>query len=180
MAIPIAAIGAGAGLLASIFGGGGQSGNKLDAATLQKLFGSGALSRDTQGLYKMLLSSPQFQQLLSQNAAQGSQFQNSLAGGLAQRGLNTSGIGTIANAAGASAIQTGDLGLRGGLFGQAGNMAQQNLMARLQAYTQGAGAPQPSMLSQVGSSLLGASIPSLFQMGGGGGSTVPNNPWGFA
>jgi hypothetical protein len=172
-------IGAGAGVLAGLLGGSGQQGNKIDAATLQRLFGSGALSKDTTGLYQMLLKSPQFQSLLSQNAVQGSQFQNNLAGGLAARGLNTSGIGTIANAAGASAIQTGDLGLRGGLFGQAGSMAQQNLMARLSAYTQGAQPQQPSFLSQLGGDLLGASVPSLFSMGQKKTSTVPDNPWGF-
>jgi hypothetical protein len=119
--------------------------------------------------------------MLQQNSIQGSQFQNNLAGNLAQRGLSTSGIGSIANAAGASAISSGELGLRGGLFGTAGSLAQQNLMQRLQSYTQGrlAQPSGPSFLSQIGGDLLGASIPSLFSMGGGGGGGGGNRPLGW-
>ena len=177
MPIPLAAIGAGAGLLGGLFGGGAKGPTGLDPATLQKFFGAGALSGDITQLYQLLARSPQFQQMLLQNSIQGQQFQGDLSAGLAQRGLSTSGIGTIANAAGQSAISSGELGLRGGLFGSAGSLAQQNLLARLQSYTQGRlGQPQqPSMLSQIGGDLLGASIPSLFQMGGnrGGGQQLP-------
>lgn len=167
MALPIAAIGAGLGAIGSIFGGGQKGPTGLDAGTLQRLFGAGALSGDISQLYKLLQASPQFQQMLLQNSIQGSQFQNDLSSGLASRGLSTSGIGTIANAAGQSAISSGELGLRGGLFGTAGSLAQQNLLARLQSYTQGRlNQPnQQSAIGGIGTSLLGASIPSLFQMG---------------
>jgi hypothetical protein len=173
MPFPLAAIGAGAGILSGLLGGGQKGPTGLDANTLSRLFGSGALSGDISQLYKLLSQSPQFQQMLLQNSIQGQQFQGNLSSGLAQRGLNTSGIGTIANAAGQSATSAGELGLRGGLFGQAGSLAQQNLLARLQSYTQGRlGQPQgPSFLSQIGGDLLGSAIPSLFQMGGSGSRT---------
>jgi hypothetical protein len=184
MPLPIAAIGAGLGALGGLLGGGPKGPTGLDANTLSRLFGAGALGGDITQLYSLLAKSPQFQSVLNQNAIQGSQFQNDLAGGLAQRGLNTSGIGTIANAAGASARSSGELGLRGGLFGTAGSLAQQNLLARLQSYTQGRmGQPSgPSFLSQISGDVLGASIPSLFAMGGGGGGGVSGSslgrPWG--
>ena len=165
MGIPALAI-AGVGALGSIFGGGQKGPTGLDAATLSRMFGAGALSGDISQLYKLLQASPQFQQMLLQNSIQGSQFQNDLSSGLASRGLSTSGIGTIANAAGSSAISSGELGLRGGLFGTAGSLAQQNLLARLQSYTQGRlNQPSQSTIGGIGTSLLGASIPSLFAMG---------------
>lgn len=165
MPIPLAAIGAGAGLLGGLLGGGQKGPTGLDPATLQKFFGAGALSGDITQLYQLLAKSPQFQQMLLQNSIQGQQFQGDLSAGLAQRGLSTSGIGTIANAAGQSAISSGELGLRGGLFGSAGSLAQQNLMQRLQSYTQGRlNQPSQSFLGQIGGDLLGASIPSLFKM----------------
>lgn len=184
MPFPLAAVGAGLGALGGLFGGGNKGPTGLDAQTLSRLFGAGALGGDITQLYQLLSKSPQFQQMMLQNSIQGQQFQGDLSAGLAQRGLNTSGIGTIANAAGQSAISSGELGLRGGLFGTAGNLAQQNLMQRLQSYTQGRlGQPnQPSFLSQIGGDLLGSSIPSLFQMGGGGGgggTFGQNRPMGF-
>lgn len=165
--LPLALAGAGIGGIMGLLGGGPKGPTGLDPATLNKFFGAGALSGDITQLYQLLSKSPQFQQMLLQNSIQGQQFQGNLASGLAQRGLNTSGIGTIANAAGQSSISSGELGLRGGLFGQAGNLAQQNLLQRLQSYTQGRlGQPQgPSFMSQIGGDLLGAAIPSLFKMG---------------
>jgi len=127
----LGAIGSLSGILGSLFGG-----KKLpDAATLKRLFGPGALSGDTQQLYDFLSRSPQFQGVLSQNNVNAATFQNNLASNLGARGLSTSGIGSIAMAAGQSAGQFGEQALRGGLFGQAGDLAQQNLLARLQAYS---------------------------------------------
>ena len=165
MPIPALAI-AGLGTLGGLLGGRPKGPTGLDPGTLQNFFGAGALSGDITQLYQLLAKSPQFQQMLLQNSIQGSQFQNNLGAGLAQRGLSTSGIGTIANAAGASATSSGELGLRGGLFGTAGNLAQQNLLQRLQSYTQGRlnQPQQPSFLSQISGDVLSAAIPSLFKM----------------
>jgi hypothetical protein len=161
MPIPALALGLGGmSLLGGLFGG--KKGG-LDAKTLERLFGAGAISQDTMKLYQMLSQSPQFRQLLLQNSIQGSQFQNQLSGNLAQRGLSTSGIGSIANAAGQSAIQTGETSLRGGLFGEAMDTAMKSLMARLQAYSGGQqiGMQQPSSLQSFFGNTLGAVGQSL-------------------
>ena len=157
MPIPALALGLGGmSLLGGLFGG--NKGKGLDAATLQRLFGPEAISSETMKLYQMLAQSPQFRQMLLQNSIQGSQFQNQLSGNLAQRGLSTSGIGSIANAAGQSATQTGETSLRGGLFGQAMDTTMQSLMARLQAYSQGQqiGMQQPSDMQKFFGNTLGA------------------------
>jgi hypothetical protein len=171
-------------LLGSLFG---PKGPDMSPETLNRLFGPGALSGDTMKLYQMLAQSPQFRQLMLQNSIQGGQFQNNLAQGLGQRGLSTSGIGTIANAAGNSAIQTGQTALQGGLFGEAGDMAMKDLMARLQAYSQGQGYQNQQNLSPYGGtpgqkffgSMLGA-VPYLFptQQGQTQGGNQYSNPSG--
>jgi len=95
---------------------------------------------------------------LAGNATAAGNLSNSLSAGLGSRGLNTSGIGTVANSLGQSAQAFGSLGLRGGLFGTAQSSALQSMMARLQAYTQlkGQQNSQPGLLSQVAGSALGA------------------------
>lgn len=162
-AFPIfGALGAVGGILGSLFGG-----QKPPSANdLRRLFGPGALAGDTQQLYQFLSQSPQFRQQLSQNLINASGFEHNLRGGLAARGLTTSGVGTIATAAGQSAGQYGEQALRGGLFGTAGDMAQQNLLARLQAFMQSQqmGMQQPSGLQRLGGglALAGGQAQSLF------------------
>lgn len=154
-------IGAGGSILGAIFGQ--QKG--IDPKELEKLFGPGALSGDITKLYQALASSPQFQQQLSQNLINSSQFANNLQANLGARGLNTTGIGAIAGAAGQSAYASGEQALRGGLFGTASDIAQQNLLARLQSYTQGkmAQLSKPSALQQIGGALGQAGgLASLF------------------
>lgn len=150
--------------LLGVLGGGllgalGSGGNRYPSFNkITSMFGPQALAGDTEKLYGFLSHGAGFQNLLSQSNAQASQFQNSLAANLAQRGLTTTGIGSIANAAGGSAAQFSESALRGGLFNQASDMAQQNLMARLQAWAafQQQQASQPSFLQQLGGSLSGA------------------------
>lgn len=145
----------GAGALGSILGAifGGQGG--IDPKDLAKNFGVGALSGDINQLYKLLAASPQFQQQLSQNLINASQFQNNLQANLGARGLNTTGIGAIAGAAGQSAYASGEQALRGGLFGTASDIAQQNLLARLQSYTtlKQQKLSQPSPIQAIGGAL---------------------------
>lgn len=148
-------------ILGSIFGGS----KGIDPKELARLFGPGALSGDTMQLYKFLAASPQFQQQLSQNLITSGQFSNNLAANLGARGLNTTGIGAIAGAAGQSAYASGEQALRGGLFGTASDIAQQNLLARLQSYTQGKiqQLSQPSPIQQIGGALGKAGgLASLF------------------
>ena len=126
-------------------------------------FGPSALSADTLKLFQFLLQSPEFQNILGQNALAGQQFSTNLAQGLGQRGLSTSGIGTIANAAGQSATAFNEGALRGGLFGQAQGNALQMLLAKLQAYAnfQTAKANQPSTFEKIAGGVLGAGAMAL-------------------
>jgi hypothetical protein len=105
------------------------------AKDLASKFGVGAMTSDTQRLYQFLLASPQFQQAMTENNLAGATASNNISAGLAQRGMSTSGIGTVSSALGQSAAAFGGSALKGGLFGTAGSMASQNLLARLQAYS---------------------------------------------
>jgi len=165
MPFPLLLAGAGASLLGGLLGGGGKK--APSAGDLSKMFGANALSGDTMKLYQLLSQSPQFKNLLTQNSVTGAQFGNDLSAGLAQRGLSTSGIGTIAGAAGRSAVSTGESSLRGGLFGTAGNLAQQNLLARLSAFSgmQSQQIGQPSFGSQISGDVLASLMPLLFKQG---------------
>ncbi len=127
------------------------------AGDLAKKFGVGQMTTDTQKLYQFLLSSPQFQQAMTENNLAGAQASSDITAGLSQRGLSTSGIGTVAGALGKSASAFGGSALKGGLFGTAGSMATQNLLARLQAYAQykTAKANQPSFLEGLAGGVLG-------------------------
>lgn len=157
---PLSLIGIGGGLISGLLGR-----RKIPGANeLSKKFGVGVLSQDTLRLYQMLSQSPAFRATLAQNSATGSQFANQLQGSLQARGLGTSGIGSVASAAGNQAISTGETALRGGLFGTAQGGAMQNLIARLQAFTQlqGQGMQQPSYMENFGASLLSGGASSLF------------------
>lgn len=127
------------GPLASLFGGGG---NRLDAATLQKLFGVGALSADTNRLFNLNKQSPLGQFGLENAALQG----NLIGSDLARRGaaVGASGIGMLASSAAAStqAFQQGDFLSK--LFSQSQDAATSNLNARLAAYTGGVNQPSPT------------------------------------
>ena len=176
MPVPIAplAISGGLSLLGGLFGGSQNKG--LSSEELSRKFGPDVLGAETLKLYNFLAQSPQFRQLLLQNSIQGSQFQNQLSGSLAQRGLSTSGIGSIAGAAGKSAIQTCESALRGGLFGEAMQTSLQSLLQRLQAYSGGQQQQmgQPTGMQNLLGSSLGAfsQIAPFWQTGGGGTSTA--------
>jgi len=133
------------------------------ARELSTKFGVGAQVNDTMRMYQMLLNSPYFQQSLNMNAQSGAQLSSNLNQSLAQRGLNTSGIGTISSAMGKSAASFGDAALRGGLFGQAGNAASQNLLARLQAFSdmKVSQAQRPSFLESLTGGVLGGAAQVL-------------------
>lgn len=153
-------LGIGGGMLSGLLG----RRKTPDAKDLNKKFGVGQLAGDTQLLYKMLASSPMFRSALLGNAATGSRFSNDLSASLQARGLGSTGIGSIAGAAGNQAISAGETALRGGLFQTAQQGALENLLARLQAYTQlqGQALQRPSFGESLGSSLLAAGGSSLF------------------
>lgn len=129
-------------VLSSLVGGlGGLFGgnDRLSAQTLDKLFGVGALNKDTQKLFDFYNKS-KFGQFGRANAAlQGSLFGDELK----RRGaaIGGSGVGMIASSAASAtqAFQEGDFLSQ--LFAQAQSGAEQNLGARLNAYTSGGNAP---------------------------------------
>lgn len=149
-ALPLAGI-LGGGLLGAL-----GSSNRGNTKEINRMFGPQALSGDIMAIYNMLSQGPQFRQMLSQNMVNASQFEHSLRGNLAQRGLTSTGIGSIATSAGQSAGAFGEQALRGGLFGTAADVAQQNLLARLQAYMQQQQMKGPGFLEQLGGSLASA------------------------
>jgi hypothetical protein len=128
------------------------------AKELNQKFGTVPLTGDIMRLYSMLASSPQFQEAMSQNALAGQALSSNLNASLGARGLSTSGIGSVASALGSSASSFGAGALRGGLFGTAGSLASENLLARLQAFAnlKTAKANQPSFLQSLTGSILGA------------------------
>lgn len=156
-------IGAGAlggmGLLAALLGGHYRG---PSAGFLQQNFGPGQLGMDTQALYSMLLASPAFSQQLQQANLAGQQFTNRLQAGLGSRGLQSSGVGTVAS----SLAPTVGTQLRqqayAGLHQSAFDAALRNLMGRLQAFAQTRN-PGPSQADVFGN-LLGGGLSGLGQM----------------
>ena len=149
-------VGAGLGVIGGVLGSIFGTKKPPSAKDLARMFGPGVLTGDIQKIYDMLSKSPQFAQLLTQNNINASGFEHNLRGSLGARGLTSSGVGSIATAASQSAAGTGEQALRGGLFATAADQAQQNLLARLQAYMQGQGQAGPSPLAQIGGSLASA------------------------
>lgn len=137
------------------------------------------LSSDTQKLFQLLAQSPMFQSMLQQNALAGQQLGSNVQAGLAQRGLNTSGIGTLANAAAQSATSFGETGIRGDLFHSALMAALQNYLQKMQlsGQYQITKASQPSGLERIGGALLGAAGTALpFFAPGGAAKTLFQTP----
>jgi len=163
---PIAAISSLVGGLGGLFGGGGH---RLDADVLQKLFGVGALNKDTQKLFDFLQKS-QFGQFGQQNAAlQGSLFGDELK----RRGaaIGGSGVGMLASSAASAtqAFQQGDFLSQ--LFAQAQSGAQENLGARLNAYASG-GVGGPSGFGNIAGAIANAGGQYALLTGSGD----PNSP----
>ena len=121
------------------------------------------LSGDTQKLFTLLAQSPMFQAMFQQNALAGQQLGSNVQAGLAARGLNTSGIGTLANSAAQSAISFGETNLRGDLFHTALMTALQNYLQKMQLMGQYkiAQAGQPTGLERIGGALIGAAGTAL-------------------
>lgn len=126
------------------------------AGQLYGAFGPQQGIAGTNLLYQQLLSSPAFQSLLQNYTLQGSNLGQNLTAGLARRGLTGTGVGTIAQSMGQSAGGFAQTGARGQLYQDAMQQAFQNLLARLQSYTQlrAIQMQQPSFLSSLGGGLL--------------------------
>lgn len=133
-----------------------------DAGKFGRMFGPQQLGMDTMALYRMLMMSPMFQQMMTNASLQGNQLSQNMTQGLAQRGLTTSGIGTMANAMGKSAPGFFMQQARSGLFSTAMENAMQNLMARMQAVS---GLEQQRRATpSFGTQLLGAGLGTFGQI----------------
>lgn len=176
LAVPLASMGVG--LLGGLFN---KSSKVPSLQELMSQFGPGALAQNTTQLYDFLKSSPQFMDVLNKNAAAGANLSQSLNQNLGARGLTTTGVGSVASSLGANASAFGASALRGGLFGEAGSMAQNNLSQMLQAYlsTLGMKQNQPNRLDSLFSSLLTAGASALPFAGGEQGFKYPKGGTGI-
>jgi hypothetical protein len=150
-------LGAGAmglGTLLGLFGSKQQRGPS--PGELSQNFGANTLGTDWNQLYNMMKGGAGFQQALQQNALAGAQAGGSIQSNLMRHGI--SGASLIGSSLGGNLSALGEGALRGGLFNASGNLAQENLLARLNAWTslKGVSMRQPSFMSQMGAGLLGA------------------------
>lgn len=104
-----------------------------DANRFASLFGPNRIGMDTMQLFRLLMQSPAWQSMMTNASLQGNQASQNLTQGLAQRGLTTSGIGTIAQQVGKSIPGYLMQQQKGQLFNTSMDAAMQNLMARMQA-----------------------------------------------
>lgn len=141
-------------------------------------FGPNALNADYQRLFSMLASSPSFQSQLSGINLAGQNLSQGLASSFANRGLTSSGVGTIAQNLGNATGGFESQRAIGSLSSDALNAAQQNLLARLQAWSSltGQSIGQPSPFGSIFGSLLSAGGPALAQYFAGKGQ---QNPWPY-
>lgn len=133
---------------------------------LSRMFGAGALGQDWQQLYQTMRGGAGFQQALSQNALAGARAGGDIQANLMRHGI--SGASLIGSSLGGNLAALGEGALSGGLFNTAGSIAQQNLLARLQAqqsYDQMRMQQynQPNFLQQLGSAGLTAGSLSLLK-----------------
>lgn len=154
----------GLGALSSLFGDGGGGGGKgINPQLLARLFGPGALAHDQQQLYSLMANSPGARAALGSINLQGQNLAQDLSAGFARRGLTTTGVGTVAQGLANAASGFGQAQYQGQLSGQALDAAQQNLLARLAAFSsnQNANVGQPSGFERIFGSVLGAAGPAL-------------------
>jgi len=159
-------IGAGGSILGGLLGR--KRNPTIDPRILAQLFGPGALSKDTQQLYQMLLNSPAFSQMMNQAAIQGSQTQNATAANLGAAGLSGTPYGAFLGAAGqgyGASLQRGGLQ---NLYMQALQKAFEGLQNRQSIYanSQLQRQEQPTWQRMIGSSLLNAGATGFSGWGG--------------
>jgi hypothetical protein len=159
---PLSLIFGGLGGLGSLFGGGG-GGSKITPEMLARLFGPQALAGDTNQLYSLMANSPGSRAALGSINMAGQNLAQDLSAGFARRGLTSTGIGTVGQGLANAASGFGQANYQGQLQGQAMDAAQQNLMARLQAFmsNKNANVGQPGGFERIFGSILGAAGPAL-------------------
>ena len=149
--------GGGATLLGSLFGAKGQR-PTIDPAKLKELFGPQALAGETQDIYKLLLNSPAFSNIINSLGLQGSRAASGTAANLAASGRSSTPYGAFLNAAGRGYGSGLQRQAQSGLFLQALQTALQGLQGRMGLYGESFLQKQgtPSFLQNLGAGLSAA------------------------
>lgn len=155
--LPALAVGGMSGL-ASLLGAllGKSQNPTIDPGMLKNLFGPNALAGDTQQLYKLLLNSPAFSQMMNSSALRGQNIANQTRAGMASRGLSSTPYAGFLNAAGQGYGATLQRQGQQDLFMKALQEAMQNLGQRESIWGQSqlGRQEQPTWGRMIGASLL--------------------------
>jgi hypothetical protein len=130
MAFPVVPVIGGAMTLAGALMGRNSDRPTIDPEMLNRLFGPQALAGDTGALFRMLLNSPAFTQIMRSANLQGSRLGSDIQANVARAGMGGSPLGAFARSAArgyGSALQTPAMG---GLYMQALQAALSNLNMR--------------------------------------------------
>src|SRR3972149_5083686 len=150
-----------------------MAGPGKEVSYLSQFFGPGALAGDYSKLYSLLLSSPGFQNVLSNMSIQGTNLSQNLTANLARRGLTGTGVGTVAQSLGQAVPGFMQQQAKAGLSQEALQAAMQNLLARMGIYGElrGQQMNQPGFLQSLFGGLMGGAgslLPFLKGLGGPG------------
>lgn len=172
----------GGGTLMSIFGK--KKRKSIDPEWLKQKFGAGAVNDELMALFNRAINSTQGQQLMTNAAQGGQQFQTDLARGAANAGLGAAGGAStgadIFAAAGAGqAVNNLQRGMKASLMESMLPVAQQMVQGRLAAFMQGEGlranAPyEDSPISDLGGQI--SKYASIGMAGKGMGQTAQEVP----
>ncbi len=134
--------------------GGMNAPKRLGAEDINSMFGPQQLAGNTQDLFRMLMQSPAFSQIMQSGAQQGSKLQGRMAQQLGKSGLGGSAMGGMMKAA---SMGYGSQLQRQGqtqLFMQALQAAMQNMQSQMGLF--GQQQQMPNFGQQMGGALMGA------------------------
>lgn len=151
----------------------------LDPEVMKRLFGPDAISSETNQLYRLLLNSPVFSQIMQGSAMRGTAIANAARGRMAAAGLGGTPMGAWLGAAGSgygAAFQRSaqaDLFMKALMAAMQGLQGREELWGRSQLMRQG----QPTWRRMIGASMLNAGSYGLSKIGTG--SSTPASGGGM-
>jgi hypothetical protein len=171
MPFPIALVLGAASLAGGIMQAAGGK-KTIDPEWLKQHFGATAVTEEMITLFNSIINSPYGQQIMTDAASQGSQFESALRSNVAQAGLGageggTSGASIFSESAAGGATKSLQGQARAGIFQQTLPIAANLVNARLNAYM-----GQPAMNQPTPMASLGAAI------GNAAGTGLANVDWG--
>lgn len=130
----------------------------IDPEWLKQHFGAAAVTEEMVTLFNNIINSPYGQQVMTDAASQGSQFETALRSNTAQTGLGTgeggtSGASIFSESAAGGATKSLQGQARAGIFQQALPIAANIVNARLAAYMGQPALSQPTPLATLGSAI---------------------------